>query len=555
MKEVQEKNVTCIHARLEHGLSLLREYYQVEEYPVDSLLSNPVIGGRPHHARRFDIKGVGNLLLMTVTEAEENQLSSFVIMPYYKNLPLFSTDYVYSGEKRFFLLEIYDLSVEQDDDFRKGIEAFSDFEKELAEMQDIPTRSAWYDDIRPICYAKAPELSQDDLAIRKFLEFLKLFIEMEQTAPVLKDSNLMEKWKKNKEYADRLIDEGGVSTDLFTQALGAENTRRFFHEIFFGADFYKPQKNLISQILQIERFMDIRDSHGLSNREKIKKNQHIIRRIPTTDKSKSYEDTGKITEEGVFPPGVVIQDGRLIGFGIHIFNEDIYPIQNFEIYLRKCELTGQLDLSGCENLLFVDLYHNGITGINVAGAKMLRILGLQDNRIEKLDIKDLAFCQGIDAGMNRLQTLDVSRNSELVELYINNNQFSEINLKPCPKLKYFYCHKNRIEKLDTTGNPMLRHLNATENPMKEILSLAPQRDEHLPLTLRAEGPGTVGLKYNPVYDAQWKETGEWQQTYYAYPQEGASFTGWFNSQGEQLSMESQWMDKYGASRVLTARFR
>ena len=29
---------------------------------------------------------------------------------------------------------------------------------------------------------------------------------------------------------DRLIDEGGVSTDLFTEALGAENTRRFFYE-------------------------------------------------------------------------------------------------------------------------------------------------------------------------------------------------------------------------------------------------------------------------------------------------------------------------------------
>ena len=242
MKEILEKNVKCIHARLEQGLSLLQEYYEVKECAVDPQLANPVIGGRPHHARRFDIKGVGNLLLMTVTEAEQNQLSSFVIMPYFKNLPLFSTDYVYSGEKRFFLLEIYDLSIEQEDAFKEGIEAFSDFGKELTDMQDIPTRPAWYDDIRPVCYAKAPELSQDDLAIEKFLEFLQLFVDMEKAAPVLEGSELMGKWKKNKDYADRLIDEGGVSTDLFTQALGAENTRRFFHEVFFGADCYKPEK-------------------------------------------------------------------------------------------------------------------------------------------------------------------------------------------------------------------------------------------------------------------------------------------------------------------------
>lgn len=312
---------------------------------------------------------------------------------------------------------------------------------------------------------------------------------------------------------------------------------------------------LIDQIRQIEGFMDIRDSEGLSNREKIKKNQHIIRRIPTTDKSKSYEDAGTPAKEKAFPPGTVIRDGRLIGFGIHILNEDIYPLQSFEIYLRKCGLTGQLDLSGCNDLLFVDLYHNGITGIDVTGAKALRILGLQDNRIESLDVRDLTACQGIDAGMNRLQTLDVSRNPELVELYINDNRFSEIDLKPCPKLKYFYCHKNHIEKLDTTANPLLRHLNATDNPMKEIHSLAPQRDGRLPLSLKADGPGTVGLKYNPVYDAQWKETGEWQQTYYAYPQEGASFDGWFDNQGEKLSEKPEWVDEYGASRVLTARFR
>lgn len=190
----------------------------------------------------------------------------------------------------------------------------------------------------------------------------------------------------------------------------------------------------------------------------------------------------------------------------------------------------------------------------MAGAKALRILGLQDNRIESLDVRDLAACQGIDAGMNRLQTLDVSRNSELVELYINDNQFSEIDLTSCPKLKYFYCHNNQIEKLDTRDNPLLRHLNATDNPMIEILSLAPQRDDRLPLELRAEGPGTVGLKFNPVYDAQWKETGEWQQTYYAYPQNGAYFAGWFDSQDDKLSQEPEWIDEYGASRVLTAKF-
>ena len=250
----------------------------------------------------------------------------------------------------------------------------------------------------------------------------------------------------------------------------------------------------------------------------------------------------------------MIKDGKLIGFGIHIFNEDIYPLQSFEIYLRNCDLAGALDLSDQRDLLFVDVYHNRIEAIDVTGDISLRILGIQDNEIESLDVTDLTACQGIDAGKNRLSSLDVSHNGELVELYINDNNFSSIDLSCCPKLKYFYCHNNNISRLDTRSNPLLRHLNATGNPMKQIMSLAPQKDTKMPLELTAEGPGCVGLMFNPVYDAQWKETGGWQQSYYAYPDEGNAFEGWYDKSGILVSGESILNDEYGNSRILTAKF-
>ena len=295
-------------------------------------------------------------------------------------------------------------------------------------------------------------------------------------------------------------------------------------------------------------FFDQTDEHGVSNREKIAQRQRIIRRVDSTAKDRSFE-----TAEGRHD-GVVVVDGKLIGFGIHIFNEDIYPLQSFEIYLRNCDLVGKLDLSGCGDLLFVDVYHNRLSAVDISGAEALRILGLQDNQIEVLDVCDLRACQGIDAGMNRLTALDVSQNGELVELYVNNNRLTAIDLSGCPKLKYFYCHNNGIDFLDTKANPLLRHLNATGNPLKRILSLAPQRDEPLPLELTAGNGGCVGMKFNPVYNAQWKETGEWQQTYYAYPDEGRRFAGWFDPEGHLLSTDEAWQDAYGMSRVLSARF-
>ena len=92
--DIFEKNRKLIDRRIEEGLALLRKYYQVEERQDDPQISSPRVAGRLHVARSYDIKGVGNLLTMTCKESEENNLSSFVVMPYFKNLPLFSSDFV-----------------------------------------------------------------------------------------------------------------------------------------------------------------------------------------------------------------------------------------------------------------------------------------------------------------------------------------------------------------------------------------------------------------------------------------------------------------------------
>ena len=301
-------------------------------------------------------------------------------------------------------------------------------------------------------------------------------------------------------------------------------------------------------------FFDERDEDGLTNREKIAARAKVIRRVATTDKSRSFEQAETPKPAGEWPLGVVEENGKLIGLGIHIYNEDVYPIQSFEIYLRDCGLTGTLDLTSCRDLIFTDLYRNRLSAVKLGDNPALRILGVQENRLETLDPTGLAACQGIDAGKNRLERIDVSRNAELVELYLNDNRFTEVDLRSNPLLRYFYCHRNRLTELDTTANPFLRHLNATENPLRHIRCLAPQREGSLPLELTAGEGGCVGLRFQPVYNAQWKETGEWEQSYFAYPDPGFRFLGWFSAAGEKLCGETQWTDTYGASRVLTARF-
>ncbi len=306
----------------------------------------------------------------------------------------------------------------------------------------------------------------------------------------------------------------------------------------------------------MEAFFAQVDEKGVSNAEKAGTRHHVIRRVATTSKDKSYEDADEALDnraEGL-PIGVVEVDGKLVGLGIHILNEDVYPLQSFEIYLRGCDLVGHLDVSGCTDMVFLDLYRNRVSSICVADMPAMRILGLQGNEISALDPTELPACQGIDIGMNRLEAIDVSRNPELVELYVNDNRLTSLDTSRNAKLKYLRLQNNGISELDTTGNPLLRHLYATGNPLSSVRAWAPGDEGGRPLVLTAAEGGHVGLSFNPIYNAQWKETGEWEQSYHAYATEGFAFAGWYDEAGELVSSEADWMDEYGTSRVLEARF-
>ena len=539
-----ETNMNMIERRINAGLSMLRQYYRVTETDTGAL-GNFVVAGRFHAVRQYEIEGVGNLLVMTNPKEGPMQMDTFTITPYYKNLPLFTTDYMYFEDKRMFLNEIYDLVEEKDGLYREYIGRFAENCALVNDLENMPMKKCWYDSIRPVVAAKVAPPEEDERIFDLFLKNLSTFIEMERKTLLLPQDKRMGKWQKNYEYARALVEDGGVSTDLFVQSLGADETKRFFYTVFFAPYRYRPDTND-----RLESFLDLKDENGLTNRMKIADNQKVIRRVAETDKSKSFEESGSAETFD----GIVAENGRTLGFGIHIFNEDIYPLQSFEIYLRNCGLTGCLDLDGQKDMVFLDVYHNSVSSVRCGILPAMRIFGVQDNQIERLDVTGMPSCQGIDAGMNRLKELDVSENPELVELYINDNDFAEIDLSHNPKLKYFYCHNNHITGLDTRTNPLLRHLNATGNPMKSIRSLAPQREEKLPLELYGGDGGCVGLKYNPIYNAQWKETGEWQQSYHAYPDEGFRFDGWYEN-GEKVSGEETWIDEYGTSRILQAKFK
>lgn len=233
-----ETNMKAIERRINAGLRRLRRDYEVKELDVGDL-KRFTVAGRVHVVSQYEIVGVGNLLVMTNPEEGPMQMDTFTLTPYYKNLPLFTSDYMYFEDKRMFLNEIYSLVDYQDGMYLAYIEKFGENCKRCEHLPPMPLKPCWYDDIRPVVIAKTTAPENDDEIFELFMANLETFIEMEKASPLLDEAQYQAKWGKNYEYARALVEDGGVSTDLFVKSLGADKTKEFFYSIFFAPDRYR----------------------------------------------------------------------------------------------------------------------------------------------------------------------------------------------------------------------------------------------------------------------------------------------------------------------------
>lgn len=232
---VNKKN---IEKDIDVVLNLLSKKYKLEELEC-SEFKTLKIQNMDYTVNCFKIAGVGHLTIMDSRESQGLQMVSIVITPYFKNLPLLSSDFMYIKEKRNFLVEIYDLVPEQDELYKEFIRKFQKMKEEL----DLPAMSLkenWYDSIRPVCTAKIATPEEDEVILNFISDTFRLFIEMEQSVHELDKEKRQSKWNITQEYTDKLINSGGPSTNVFKAVLGPDKTKEFFDNVFFGLKYNTP---------------------------------------------------------------------------------------------------------------------------------------------------------------------------------------------------------------------------------------------------------------------------------------------------------------------------
>ncbi|MCL2639430.1 MAG: hypothetical protein FWD53_01150, partial [Phycisphaerales bacterium] len=151
-------------------------------------------------------------------------------------------------------------------------------------------------------------------------------------------------------------------------------------------------------------------------------------------------------------------------------------------------LRGELDLSGCTALEYLNCSYNQLTSLNVSDCTELRFLHCSDNQLTSLNVSECTELRWFDCSWNQLTSLNISGCTELRWLDCRGNQLTSASLKisgctelqslncsynqlmflnvsDCTELWLFDCSWNQLTSLNVSGCTTLEYLNCSYNQL------------------------------------------------------------------------------------------
>ncbi len=229
-----DENQQRVQTILERGLGIIAQNYAVRKLDPGEF-ENPVTQGVQFRIAHYEIESVGHLMTMYTEGSPNMVMATYTLTPYFKKLPLISSDFIFNEDGGMFLIEVYELVKDRENaEFQKWISKYAERFKDISDLQDIPTAPCFYDPIRPVYVSKKRACDRDDASIQNLIDTMKIFIEQEKAAGKLDDAEKAEQKEIQHKYVNDLIDLNGVSTKVWGDDHGPDYVRKFFHEIFFG---------------------------------------------------------------------------------------------------------------------------------------------------------------------------------------------------------------------------------------------------------------------------------------------------------------------------------
>lgn len=180
-------------------------------------------------AKGYDAEGLGRVSLMTGSGLVGlMSMTTLIVNPIEIDAPLFNVDLIRVPGKEMLYMELYDTLLNA----RRNEAPFADLRAEYADIEDIPGKPHWYDDIRyGASVTKAAAGDQKERLHELVSRYAGMYLDL------LKDARRCDaaaKKAKADAYRDGLLMSGGPATDAFLKAWRPEKTGAFFREVLFG---------------------------------------------------------------------------------------------------------------------------------------------------------------------------------------------------------------------------------------------------------------------------------------------------------------------------------
>jgi len=234
------KNEELLKHIKEIGITKLKEKYILVERPIQQKYRDLKINGLGFNIEQYEVIGVGNLSMMNCI-TPFFQMFTFIITPFYKDIPLFSTDFILKGDKHDVINEIYSTVCNKDDPlYKEYIEKFKE-NMNSCKLIDNENKPGWYDEWRPTFVNKTGTEVDDESIVNLFKHNIEILMEFEQKSKYIENANArVDKHNIVAQYVSELIEKGGVSTNMFKEVIGVNETMNLFNTIIFGNDCFKP---------------------------------------------------------------------------------------------------------------------------------------------------------------------------------------------------------------------------------------------------------------------------------------------------------------------------
>lgn len=230
---IANKNVPAMNSCVDSVLETLDKNYTVTPVDVGDYKEMKVYGIMKFDVEQYHIEELGNLSVMRLNMGIM-QMSTIVITPFDKNLPLLSADYMYIMGNRKAYLEFYDVVKEKDDAYNTLMGNLQTVVDKYNHLEDFEATAAWYEHLLTVDAYKSCTDKNDAEIEQMLIESLEAYIAHAKSLPLLSEEEKAEKLAITLEYTNGLVDKGGVSTDVFKKELGVEETKKFFDQVFFG---------------------------------------------------------------------------------------------------------------------------------------------------------------------------------------------------------------------------------------------------------------------------------------------------------------------------------